>query len=365
VDVVVIGAGIVGASLAYHLAALGARVTVLDRERPAAGTTQTSFAWVNAHNKPPRPYHELNAAGVAEHHRLAAELGGGWFHATGCLQIADEPAAREALRTQVARLREWGYAAEPIDAERVRGLEPDLALPADADFALFPDEGWVEAPVLTHALLARAEQAGATLVYPATALAPVLEGSRMIGVQSTAGSFSADVVVECTGREAGAMLAPLGLRVERRRSPGLLVATGPMPTCLSSVVLWPQLNIRPDGAGRVLVQGADVDDALPLDEGQQPDPQTCRLLLERAAVRVPALRGARVEATRLGWRAMPGDGFSAVGPVPGALGCYLVFTHSGVTLGPLLGRLAAQEILLGRRDPLLAGFRPDRLVTSA
>src|SRR5579871_2577615 len=111
-DVLVIGAGIVGASVACALAERGAGVTVLERRRPAAGTTSTSFAWVNAHNKPPRPYHDLNAAGVAEHHRLAAERGGRWFHANGCLQWAANEAGRMALLDTVARLQEWDYRAE-------------------------------------------------------------------------------------------------------------------------------------------------------------------------------------------------------------------------------------------------------------
>jgi glycine/D-amino acid oxidase-like deaminating enzyme len=72
-----------------------------------------------------------------------------------------------------------------------------------------------------------------------------------------------------------------------------------------------------------------------------------------------------VEAARVGWRPLPGDGLSAVGPVAGLEGYYLVFTHSGVTLGPLLGRLVAEEVTTGQVPPPLAPFRPDRLVRRA
>lgn len=73
--VVVAGAGIIGASIAYHLAKRGARLTLLERERPAAGTTRNSFAWLNASSKSPRGYYELNLAGMLGGRRLAIEIG--------------------------------------------------------------------------------------------------------------------------------------------------------------------------------------------------------------------------------------------------------------------------------------------------
>src|SRR3954470_3413223 len=73
--VVVAGAGIIGASIAYHLAKRGARVTLLERERPAAGTTRNSFAWLNASSKSPRAYYDLNLAGMLGWRRLAIDIG--------------------------------------------------------------------------------------------------------------------------------------------------------------------------------------------------------------------------------------------------------------------------------------------------
>ena len=74
-DVIVIGAGSVGANVAYRLAARGARVTVLEAGAPGGGTSGVSFAWTNSFNKTPRDYHDLNTAGMAEHRALVQELG--------------------------------------------------------------------------------------------------------------------------------------------------------------------------------------------------------------------------------------------------------------------------------------------------
>jgi glycine/D-amino acid oxidase-like deaminating enzyme len=83
-------------------------------------------------------------------------------------------------------------------------------------------------------------------------------------------------------------------------------------------------------------------------------------LVDRAARVVPAITGARAEAARLALRPIPADSYSAVGPIPGLDGYYLVVTHSGVTLGPYLGRLVAGEIAGGSPAPELATFRPAR-----
>ena len=64
---IVIGAGVMGASVAYRLAQAGATVTVLEAARIGGGTSGISFAWTNAHKKPPKPYHDLNVAGMKAH----------------------------------------------------------------------------------------------------------------------------------------------------------------------------------------------------------------------------------------------------------------------------------------------------------
>ena len=72
--VVIVGAGIIGASIGYHLARRGARVTILEKQRPGAGATEKSFAWINANpSKQPRSYYELNLLGIAGWRRLCAD----------------------------------------------------------------------------------------------------------------------------------------------------------------------------------------------------------------------------------------------------------------------------------------------------
>src|SRR5690348_14712217 len=98
IEIVVIGGGIIGASVAYRLTQAGARVTLLEAGHLVGGTSGASFAWLNANNKPPLAYHILNTGGMAEHRILAAEFGSApWLHLDGNIEWAAGEADHAAL----------------------------------------------------------------------------------------------------------------------------------------------------------------------------------------------------------------------------------------------------------------------------
>jgi glycine/D-amino acid oxidase-like deaminating enzyme len=363
-NVVVIGAGVVGASVGYALSILGAGVTILDAAFPAAGTTSNSFAWANANEKTPRSYFELNLAGLREHHRLSAELGGNGFHHSGNLEIASTAERRAYLRQKVERLRDWGYAAGLVDHAEAEALAPDLRLaePDTTEYAFFPDEGWVAGTVLVAELLHEVRRNGGKTLFPRRASALDVWNGAVRGVIADGISIPADAVVDCAGPSAGDVLEPLGLRISRHRSPGLLVITNDVASTLDRIVHLDDVHLRPDGAGRYRLGTVDIDEQLLPDGSVSPEPGWPDDILRRAARTFPALGNARIEARRLGWRPMPGDRLSAVGSISGLAGYYVIFTHSGITLGPVLGKLVASELTTGQPRPELEPFRPDRLV---
>ena len=162
-EIVVVGAGCVGSSVAYRLAQRGARVTVLDAGAPGAGTSGASFAWTNSFGKTPRDYHDLNVAGMEEHATLVKELpGGGWLHQDGALAWEDSPAGCARLDQAVERLAGWGYAIERITPAQAREIEPDLHIAPDVARVIWtPGEGYLDAVPYVAALLAAARRHGA------------------------------------------------------------------------------------------------------------------------------------------------------------------------------------------------------------
>ena len=164
--IVVIGAGVMGASVAYRLAIAGAAVTVLEAGRVGGGTSGCSFAWTNSSEKTPRAYHDLNVAGMKAHAALAEELGATpWWHGGGNVEWT-APESRTALQAKVERLLSWGYAAEWITPAQLLELEPDIdpAVIGDAPIAYYPEEGWLDPVVYAAAMLGLARSRGASVI---------------------------------------------------------------------------------------------------------------------------------------------------------------------------------------------------------
>lgn len=361
-DVVVIGAGSVGANVAYRLAARGATVTVLDAGAPGGGTSGVSFAWTNSFNKTPRDYHDLNTAGMAEHRALVDELGsGGWHKQEGGIAWHEAPSERARLKETVERLASWGYPVEIISPADARGLEPDLSIAPHVDEVVFtPSEGYIEVVPLIGVLLSGAGRRGARVLTGRRVTGVLRSGARVRGVTTAGGErFEADVVVDCAGPATDEVARLAGVDFPFDRVPGRLVYTTPVASTLRRPIHAPGTHFRPDGAGRiVLAEGAH--DHIWRDAGAEPWP--AERSLQAAAAHFPALASARVEATRVGVRPMPRDERPMVGEIPGLDGFYVVASHSAVTLGPLWGRIVTAEILDGVPDPRLAPYRPARFL---
>lgn len=358
-DVLVVGAGCVGANVAYRLTERGARVTVLDAGLPGAGTSGASFAWTNSFNKTPRDYHDLNVGSMEEHAALAKELGGGaWLHQDGALAWEEDEAGRARLTAAVERLAGWGYPAEWIAAREARTLEPDLRIAPSVERVVWtPGEGYVEAVPFIAALLAEAGRRGARVRSHERVVAIERDRGRVCGIITERGErLAADWIVDCAGIAAGEVAALAGHPLPLGRVPGRLIYTAPVATTLRRPIHAPGGHFRPDSGGRIVLAEGAHDQTW--REGAEPWP--AERSLGAMAAHLPALAGARVEATRVGMRPMPRDERPMVGALPGLDGLYVVVSHSGVTLGPLWGRIAAAEILDGARDPRLGPYRPGR-----
>jgi glycine/D-amino acid oxidase-like deaminating enzyme len=358
-DVAVVGLGIVGASAVYAAAWTGARVVALDAGVPGGGTSGTSFAWLNSVRKEPDTYHRLNAAGMTAHRELSRELGGdAGYHDGGSLEWADGGDAERELRERVQRLAARGYPAEWISRARALELEPGLAIPdAVGEVAFFAADAWLDAPHLIARLLAAASARGAEVRDGTPVRSLRTRGDRVEALVVDGGEVAAGSFLICVGPATQSFLEPLGVAIPVGRVPGLLAVTSRPAAPLARVVHAPGIHLRPDAGGGLLLGAEDVD-GLAANSGSPASLST--LLLERAGRVFPAARPLRVVDSRIGVRPMPGDQHTIAGRIPGLANGWLIATHSGITLGPLLGRLMADEIVRDKPSSTLTPFRPDR-----
>lgn len=363
--IVVIGAGVLGASVAYHVARPGVEVTVLEAGRPGSGTSGASFGWVNAQDKSPAAYFELNAAGVAAHPQLAVALGGDWFYPGGDLAIARGPAIAR-LEERVERHQAIGYPVRTLGREALAELEPRLELGPDEVLAAhWEAEGWVDAPVLVDRLIAAARARGARVLSGSRVTDIDAHNSRVRRVRLESGdSLRPETLVLAAGTASEDLARLAGVGLPMAPSPGLLAVTERIAGGVGRVIHDGEVALRPDGDGRVVVSSRAVDATLdPSVRAMEPDAEPARELHARASRLLPELRSARLESIRVGVRSVTADGMPAIGFAPEIENLYVVVSHSGVTLAPVVGRLAAEE-LLGGRAAELEPYRPGRFVAA-
>lgn len=362
--IIVIGSGIVGSSAAYECAKAGADVIVLEAGRIAGGTSAVSFAWTNATTKRPRPYFDLNVAGMRAHLELKRDFGAApWLTLTGSFDWRTVPETMDDYFENVRQMKEWGYGVEWIDKNRVAEMEPDIETSAmgDCPISYYAEEGWVD-PVLYASWLLRAakERWGAQVRVGSRVSEIETEGGRVQAVRTADGErYLADAVVNCTGgwsseRLGDAQGIPLSSTI------GVLAITPPVALTLRSQLHADDLDLRPDGAGRIMIHKVSVDMTLKEPQTLSPTGEEAATLLEAASKVLPSLRSAGVEAIRTTVRPFPQDGLTCAGAMPDIAGHYMAVTHSGVTIAPQLGKVVADEVVRGKIHDEMETFRPQR-----
>ncbi len=354
--IAVVGGGIMGASIAYHLAKRGAEVHLLEKRAPATGATANSFAWINAGSKRPRGYYELNHLGMAGWRRLQHELGPRLvMQWGGTLQWQTEADKADAVRRAVAAQQAWGYSARLVDASEMRRLVPMLE-PGPVSAGSFCDEEGTLDPVAATTLLLEAAVAhGAVVRYPAAVSAFDMDGASVRGLRVGNDTIAVDAVVIATGVEMPLLGTLLGFDVPMEESLGLLAHTRPHARLLERIIVAPGATLKQLPNGEI-VTGVDF--------AGQPSRDTSAAvghrLLEGAGRFVPRLADATLDRVTLGFRVLPADGQPIIGRVNSRPNVYLAAMHSGITLAPAVGQLAAIELLDQVEVEILTPYRLER-----
>jgi glycine/D-amino acid oxidase-like deaminating enzyme len=377
--VVVVGAGIIGSAIAFRLAQAGQAVTLVEAASAGSGATGSSFAWVNARHKQPRHYFDLSFEGIAAHRRLATELQDtSWWVPTGGLQWVDSDDPEVAANIELRR--SWGYCVETLPRGAAAKLEPDLLFEDHQQFAFYPDEGFVFGRTLVGTLIQAGRDHGITELLGCRVNGFETIGGRIVAVRiEPKGVLDADAVVICGGHRSGQLSDLVGVPLPivghgevgatgtgtTRGIVGMLAITEQVPANVRRVIQAPGLQFRPDGGGRLLLQDTAVESTVTADTPEWPPPPQAAELLARVRRLVRYLDGASLERVQVATRPLTRDGLPIVGWLPHVKGVYVAVTHSGITLGPLLGELVAREIVHEESTSALEGFRPDRFGTAA
>ncbi|MEZ5930905.1 MAG: FAD-dependent oxidoreductase [Alphaproteobacteria bacterium] len=349
----VIGAGIVGASIAYHLARRGAEVTIVDRTGIAAGATGKSFAWINAHHFKSETYHRFRYQSLSEYHRLDRELGGAlgldWCGALSFDALGD------AFNQRVAGFRKLGYPVEVISHNRFRKLEPHYGRPPGRALYLAL-EAAVDPAHACSALIDAARARGARTLFGSDVVAVKRGQGRVAGIETSNGVIEAERVVIAAGIGAEAILDKIGIALPMQNRFGVMLKSRPVEPMLSHIIWGDRLHMKQQADGRIVI--GEIFSEGWADSDRDPSAIADEMLAD-ARRQLPEVDLA-IDETTVGLRPIPQDGMPVVGPVDGLDGLYVAVMHSGVTLAPIVGRMAAEEMLDDIRFETLEPYRLSR-----
>lgn len=251
-----LGAGIVGACIAYQLARRGAAVSLVDKGQPAAGVTREAFGWINVSHSILEPDLPLRHLAIPAYHRLECALDhtlqvnwcGALTWVRGCAQT------ESFVRECAAR----GHDVRLIERHEVAALEPNLIHPP-IHAAYAADEGAVDPVPATQALIRAAQQAGADIRLNIGPVTLAVNDQKITGLRTNEYSMTADVVVLAAGNGAAALCKPLGIGLPIKTSPAILLrlkTTGPL---VKAVISNPEMEIRQATASHAVAAENYID----------------------------------------------------------------------------------------------------------
>ncbi|MCA6107921.1 NAD(P)/FAD-dependent oxidoreductase [Bradyrhizobium cenepequi] len=351
----VVGAGIIGTSIAYHLGKAGAQVTVFDIGSPGNGVSSTCFACLNAFGQP-EPDLQFRLDAIRYHSTIAREVGSEQLlHVTGTLRFAssDNGAARLAERAKC--IGENGSLAQHLTASSAGELAPLVNTHLATDCVFIPEEGWIEAKTLCEHLARVSERRFSVEFRRERILAIGANATQVLVVSHLMGTAAFDRLVLAVGNETNALLTSAGMSpVPLTTEPGPLVELSfpKSDETQRHVIYADNLHIKAGDHGGFLAGVAPATDAAPLYERLEKERLDLIGAGRRWLRRFDEMHGKWM----VGARPMPSDGLPILGKHDECPTIHIAVMHGGVTLGPLVGRLLADEMVNGRTDPRLGRY---------
>ena len=382
-DVIIIGGGIIGSSVAWQLQKLGKQVLVLERKDVASGAAGATDGVVGYHTKKPGQQMDLAVQSIAMFRTLGEELGEEIEYGleAGGMQPVEDKMQWDILSEIVAEQCRSGVDIRMISRDEACAIEPQLS--HDIYGALYsPTGGKINPLKLTMAYAHAAKRLGAKYQTETEITGFLLADGAVKGVHTDKGDYYADVIVNACGAWAGrvAQLAGLDLPIKPRK--GQLAVTEPVGPFMTATLQCARYNVvkfRPEAITdeTVLRLGSSLSIEQQENGGmiiggtrefvgfeEQNTFEAIEGMMKRAARFFPALKDVSVIRFFSGFRPFTPDGMPLLGPVKTLPGFYMAAGHEGdgIALSAITGKLVAEQIVFGQSSYPIDAFSPNRFL---
>ncbi|MDW7992435.1 MAG: FAD-dependent oxidoreductase [Anaerolineae bacterium] len=350
-DVIIIGAGVIGCSTAYHLAQLGITdVMVLEQEEVGSGSSGKSAAMLSPHSCDDDWSLRLIRHSYARYMQFEDEVGAPCdFRRIGWLSIADAAGAPE-LERKIRLLQAHGVPVEVLSPDEIRRYYPEMRTDDLTLGAYTAEDGTLDPHSVMWGYLKRAREKGVRLLRGVRAVGLRVRRGRVEGVETTAGFLAARTVVNAAGPWAPEVGRWAGVELPILNRARCIWVTAPFPFIPFGRPFVDDVGrewyFRPEGPGLLIGMGVVPVDRLDVDLSGQLLPE----MIEIAVHRLPVLERASILTSWTGIRPLTPDGLPILGPVPSLDGFLLNVGWGGMGLmqAPVTGLLAAEYVAFGR-----------------
>ncbi|MBN3190755.1 FAD-binding oxidoreductase [Pectobacterium brasiliense] len=338
--IVVVGAGITGVSIAWHLAQLEFNVTIVEQNLPASGATGSAFGWLTGAVEDNAPDVILRRAALADWHKLEAHIPDLQINWSGSLK--------------------YGATAEPclpderlLDRAAIASLEPALVSPpSEARYAA--KDGVIDPSAATHILLDKACDKGVVLKNQTTVTGICTTQGTVTGVLTSQGQLEADCVVLACGTGIPALAESVGTTLPVQASPAILLRFAVPQQVVNTLIAGDDIEVR-HTRNRDLLAAEDY----PVDGNVR---ETVTAAQASIRNKLKGAESASLTQYSVGERPFPQDGYPILGFTDESKGIYVAVMHPAVTCAATIGRLVSEELRDGKSDEIPDSYRPSRFM---
>lgn len=367
-DIIILGAGVMGASIAFHLAQRKAgRIVVLEKDNIGQENSGRSSALVRMHYSYPSEVQlAVKSLEMFNHWKdLVGETGD--FHRTGFLRIVPE-GDMQLLHANVNMQKQLGVNVQIVDRAQLQAIEPEWNFDDVTAAAYEPDSGYGDGSCVANDFMAAAREKGVEYRRRTPATGLLVRGNQICGVKTAQGDIEAPIVIVALGPWSRPLLQEVGidLPIENEFHEVVVLRNPPDMegggcACIDSVTTT---YFRSDASDKTLVgdfygkRGADPD-----NYPQRPADDSVEDIIERTCRRMPKLQHAEVMRGVTGVYDMTPDSRPLLGEVSGILGLHVAagFSGMGFKISPAIGLVFAELILDGAGKTVdISAFRPSR-----